>query len=70
MHMTNLISPLALNRQRYYAVLVSGDLVGFPQDVRQTSQVIYGWLICDWVSFTSTTQQVLVSRLVSTVLSA
>ena len=70
MHMTNLISPLALNRQRYYAVLVLGDLVGFLQDVRQTSQVIYGWLICDWVSFTSTTQQVLVSRLVSTVLSA
>ena len=70
MHMTNLIFPLALNRQRYYAVLVLGDSVGFPQDVRQTSQVIYGWLICDWVSFTSTTQQVLVSRLVSTVRSA
>ena len=68
--MTNLITPLAPNRQRYYAVLVLVDLVGFPQDVRQTSQVIYGWLICDWVSFTSTTQQVLVSRLVSTVISA
>ena len=55
---------------RWDGVRGGEEVVGFAQDGGEASEVIYGWLICDWVSFTSTTQQVLVSRLVSTVFSA